>query len=48
MRPISLLFAIFTVTILIWAGVKVKHWLAVDACLDAGGAFDYSQHQCER
>ena len=47
MRSRSFLFAVLAAAMLIWAGIKVKHWLDIDACLDAGGAFDYAQGSCD-
>jgi hypothetical protein len=30
----------------IWFAFKAQAWLAVDRCLDSGGAWDAETHQC--
>ena len=27
--------------------VRVRHWLAIDTCLDAGGAWDHAAGECQ-
>lgn len=36
----------FVVAVVVWAVIAMRTWLAVDRCLDSGGAYDYANETC--
>ncbi len=46
-RTIRILCILLAVALLIVIGVYAKRWMAIDACLDRGGAWDYQRNACK-
>ena len=45
-RRVIILAVCATATASVVAAVRINHWLDIDACLDAGGAWDHGEGEC--
>ena len=41
-------FIVAAAFLVVWLVPVVKHYIAVDRCLDSGGAFNYKTYNCDR
>jgi hypothetical protein len=47
-KTTRVLVALVVLVVVILGGFWLKHQLAIDGCLDAGGRWNYSLLKCER